>query len=91
MLAAAEEVLAGGMDPGHMRWVAGQVQNGSFLLCPNGSRLAMRDGQETCSPGLVKLVKAVDAGRATVEFRADRRLTPRIYRALPRSPDKELR
>ncbi len=56
------------MDPAHMKWVAGEVQNGSFLLCPNGSHLDMWDDQETYFPGLLKFLKAVDAGQTKVAF-----------------------
>jgi proline iminopeptidase len=51
------------MNPEHMRWVAGQVKNGRFLLCPNGSHLAMWDDQETYFPGLIAFLKDVDGGR----------------------------
>jgi proline iminopeptidase len=27
------------MDPKHMEWMSKEVQNGHFLLCPNGSHL----------------------------------------------------
>lgn len=50
------------MDPGHMKWVAGQVKNGRFLLCPDGSHLAMWDDQKTYFPGLISFLKDVDAG-----------------------------
>jgi proline iminopeptidase len=56
------------MDPEHMRWVAGQVKNGSFLLCPNGSHLAMWDDQRTYASGLVRFLKAVDEGKSTVSI-----------------------
>ena len=56
------------MDPAHMKWVAGQVQQGSFLLCPNGSHFSMWDDQKTYFPGLVKWLKAVDIGRKQVTF-----------------------
>jgi proline iminopeptidase len=56
------------MDPEHMRWVSTQVKNSSFLLCPNGSHLAMWDDQRTYAGGLVKFLKAVDEGKATVTF-----------------------
>jgi len=56
------------MDPAHMKWVAGQVQNGSFLFCPDGSHFSMWDDQKTYFPGLVKWLKAVDAGRKQVTF-----------------------
>ena len=51
------------MDPDHMRWVAGQVKNGRFLLCPNGGHLAMWDDQGTYFPGLIAFLEDVDAGR----------------------------
>ena len=54
------------MDPAHMRWVAGQVQHGSFLLCPEGSHCAYWDDQATYFPGLVRWLKDTDAGRKTV-------------------------
>ncbi|MFZ1376870.1 MAG: proline iminopeptidase-family hydrolase [Geothrix sp.] len=54
------------MDPAHMRWVAGQVQHGSFLLCPEGSHCAYWDDQTTYFPGLVRWLKDTDAGRKTV-------------------------
>jgi proline iminopeptidase len=56
------------MDPEHMRWVSTRVQKGSFLLCPNGSHLAMWDDQRTYALGLVKWLKAVDAGKERTEF-----------------------
>ena len=56
------------MDPEHMRWVSTQVQHGSFLLCPNGSHLAIWDDQRTYASGLVRFLKAVDAGQSSVAF-----------------------
>ncbi len=56
------------MDPEHMRWVSTQVQNGSFLLCPNGSHLAIWDDQRNYASGLVRFLKAVDAGQSSVTF-----------------------
>jgi proline iminopeptidase len=56
------------MDPEHMRWVSQQLQNGSFLLCPNGSHLAMWDDQKTYMSGLVRFLKATDAGQTKVSF-----------------------
>ncbi|HEY7922749.1 MAG TPA: proline iminopeptidase-family hydrolase [Vicinamibacteria bacterium] len=56
------------MDPEHMRWVSTQVKHGSFLLCPNGSHLAMWDDQATYSAGLVRFLKEVDAGKTQVAF-----------------------
>jgi proline iminopeptidase len=51
------------MDPDHMRWVASQVQNGRFLLCPSGGHFAMWDDQATYFPGLIAFLRDVDAGR----------------------------
>jgi len=56
------------MDPEHMRWMATQVQNGSFLFCPNGSHMCMYDDQETYFNGLIRFIKEVDAGKKKVEF-----------------------
>jgi proline iminopeptidase len=56
------------MDPGHMKWVAGQVQHGSLLGCPDGSHFSMWDDQTAYFPGLVKWLKAVDAGQKRVMF-----------------------
>jgi proline iminopeptidase len=52
------------MDPEHMRWVSTQVQRGSFLLCPQGSHMAMWDDQSTYVAGLVRFLLQVDAGSA---------------------------
>jgi proline iminopeptidase len=51
------------MDPEHMEWMAGAVQNGRYLHCPNGSHLAMYDDQQVFFQGLIKFVRDVDAGR----------------------------
>jgi proline iminopeptidase len=50
------------MDPKYMEMMAGKVQKGRFLLCPNGSHLAMYDDQKTYFDGLIKFVHDVDAG-----------------------------
>lgn len=50
------------MDPEHMKWVAAQVKNGRFLLCPEGSHLSMWDDQAHYFPGLIRFLKDVDAG-----------------------------
>jgi proline iminopeptidase len=54
------------MDPEHMRWVSTQVQHGSFLLCPNGSHLAMWDDQQTYVDGVARFLDAVDHGAQRV-------------------------
>ena len=51
------------MDPEHMEWMAGAVQNGRYLYCPNGSHMAAYDDQETYFDGLIKFVSDVDSGR----------------------------
>jgi proline iminopeptidase len=43
--------------------MAGQVQRGRYLHCPNGSHLAMWDDQQTYVDGLVEFMYDVDAGR----------------------------
>lgn len=47
------------MDPKHMELVSTQVQNGSYLYCPNGSHLAMYDDQETYFAGLIKFIQEI--------------------------------
>jgi len=56
------------MDPEHMRWVSTQVKHGSFLLCPQGSHMAMWDDQRSYAAGLVRFLKEVDAGKTSVAF-----------------------
>ena len=51
------------MDPKHMEWMAGQVQRGRYLHCPDGSHMAMYDDQERYFRGLIAFLKDVDAGR----------------------------
>ncbi len=50
------------MDPEHLRWVSTQVQQGQFLLCPNGSHCAFYDDQKIYFDGLIKFIKDVDQG-----------------------------
>jgi proline iminopeptidase len=51
------------MDPKHKEWMAGAVQNGRYLHCPNGSHLAMYDDYDTYGQGLIDFIYDVDAGR----------------------------
>jgi proline iminopeptidase len=51
------------MNPEHMKWMSTQVQQGRFLLCPNGSHLSMWDDQEHYFPGLIQFIKETDAGK----------------------------
>jgi proline iminopeptidase len=50
------------MDPAHMEKMARQVQRGRYLLCPEGSHMAMYDDQRTYVDGLVKFLRDVDRG-----------------------------
>jgi proline iminopeptidase len=50
------------MDPKHMEWIAGQIPDGRFLLCPRGSHLAMYDDQATYIEGLLRFIADVNAG-----------------------------
>ena len=56
------------MDPAHMKWVSQQMKHGSYLLCPEGSHMAMWDDQHTYGPGLVKFLKETDKGKKTVAY-----------------------
>ena len=56
------------MDPEHMKAMSKQVQNGSYLYCPNGSHMAMWDDQQTYMSGLVKFLKGVNEGKNTAAY-----------------------
>ena len=45
------------MDPAHMEMVSKKVQNGRFLLCPEGSHMSMWDDQAHYFPGLISFLK----------------------------------
>jgi proline iminopeptidase len=51
------------MDPSHMAWMAGAVQHGHYLHCPDGSHLAMYDDPQVYVRGLIDFIHAVDAGQ----------------------------
>lgn len=51
------------MDPKYMASMAKKLPQGRFLLCPNGSHLAMYDDQQAYFTGLIKFIKDVDAGK----------------------------
>jgi proline iminopeptidase len=51
------------MDPEHMKWMAGEVQNGRYLYCPNGSHLVQYDDPEIFFAGVIKFIRDVDSGR----------------------------
>ena len=59
----AENVLKDTMDPEHMERMAGAVQNGRYLYCPEGSHCALYDDQQVYMDGLIAFIKDVDAGR----------------------------
>lgn len=48
------------MDPKHMQWMATQVQNGTYLFCPNGSHMSMYDDQLVYMNGLVSFLKKLE-------------------------------
>ena len=52
------------MDPDHLAWMAGALANGRFLLCPEGSHLALYDDQQVYFEGLIQFIRDVAAGRA---------------------------
>jgi proline iminopeptidase len=56
------------MDPEHMRWMATQFQNGSFLYCANGSHASMYDDQQTYMKGIIKFMKGVNAGEKKMKL-----------------------
>ncbi|WP_281233204.1 proline iminopeptidase-family hydrolase [Flavobacterium gelatinilyticum] len=45
------------MDPEHMKWIASQVKNGTYLYCEKGSHMSMYDDQDTYMNGLIKFLK----------------------------------
>jgi len=47
------------MSPKYMEWMSEEVQNGEFLLCPEGSHLSMYDDQQTYFKGLISFIKSV--------------------------------
>lgn len=48
------------MDPEHMKWMSTQVQNGTYLYCPNGSHLSMWDDQKVFMEGVIGFVRKVE-------------------------------
>jgi proline iminopeptidase len=51
------------MDPAQMEMMAGAVQDGRYLYCPEGSHCSMYDDQEIYMSGLIEFIRDVDAGR----------------------------
>ncbi|MBC8083371.1 MAG: proline iminopeptidase-family hydrolase [Hymenobacter sp.] len=54
------------MDPEHMRRIASQVQNGTALICPEGSHMSMYDDQQTYMSGLTRFIVGVNKGETKV-------------------------
>ncbi|MGZ8562337.1 MAG: proline iminopeptidase-family hydrolase [Candidatus Limnocylindria bacterium] len=50
------------MDPAFMEMMAEKLPNGSFLMCPDGSHLAMYDDQATYFNGLIDFIRIVELG-----------------------------
>jgi proline iminopeptidase len=44
------------MDPKYMKWMATQMPNGQFLLCPDGSHMSMWDDQNHYFKGLISFL-----------------------------------
>jgi len=51
------------MSPAAMERIAKSVRHGRYLLCPNGSHMALYDDQQTYMRGLIAFLQDVDAGR----------------------------
>jgi proline iminopeptidase len=51
------------MDPAFMEKMAKSLPKGRFLLCPNGSHMAMYDDAGNYFGGLVGFLRDLDAGR----------------------------
>ena len=51
------------MDPGYMEMMAGEFPHGSFLLCPDGSHMAMYDDQLAYFQGLIDFIRNIERGR----------------------------
>ena len=47
------------MDPAHMEWMAGQLPQGRYLHCPDGSHLAQFDDPEHYFPGLLDFLTSL--------------------------------
>jgi proline iminopeptidase len=47
------------MDPEHVKWMASQVKNGTYLYCANGSHLSMYDDQQVYMNGITDFIYKV--------------------------------
>jgi hypothetical protein len=52
----------GTMDPKYLEMMAHRVRNGRYLLCPNGSHLAIYDDQKVYMQGIIAFIRDVDTG-----------------------------
>ncbi len=50
------------MDPAHMAWMAEEIPNARFLLCPDGSHLSQWDDETVFFDGLIGFLTDVGAG-----------------------------
>ena len=55
------------MDPKHLEWMAGQLADGRYLHCPNGSHLAQYDDQQVYMNGLVGFIRDIATRRSRIE------------------------
>ncbi|MBC7886184.1 MAG: proline iminopeptidase-family hydrolase [Saprospiraceae bacterium] len=56
------------MDPEHMKWMATEVQNGTYLYCSEGSHMCMYDDQEKYMSGLISFMKGVNEGNTKIDL-----------------------
>lgn len=56
------------MDPSHMKWMASQVKNGSYLYCPNGSHMCFYDDQQNYFQGITRFITGISAGEQVVKL-----------------------
>jgi proline iminopeptidase len=47
------------MDPAHMEWMAGQLPQGRYLHCPEGSHLCQFDDPQHFFPGLIDFLRSL--------------------------------
>ena len=55
------------MDPKHLEWMAGQLADGRYLHCPNGSHLAQYDDQQVYMNGLVGFIRDIATRSSRIE------------------------
>jgi len=49
------------MNPEHMEWMSKEVQNGTYLFCPNGSHLSQYDDQKNYFSGIISFINTTNA------------------------------